>query len=182
MELSDEVLIQRILIKDKQALHLFYHRYKLKLLHYIQAKVEKEQDAEEILQDTFFAFLEATRDFHGQSSIKTYLFSICNHKIIDFYRRKKIKHVVFSQLPGLEALISPLLEPEAEYDITEIKDRIRQAYTSLNPLYQQLLRYKYIDGYSVEQIAARLTMSFKSVESKLFRARKAFVLAYQADY
>ena len=39
-------------------------------------KVNNQFDAEEILQDTLFAFLEALRDFHGTSSLKTFLFAI----------------------------------------------------------------------------------------------------------
>jgi RNA polymerase sigma-70 factor (ECF subfamily) len=179
MEIQDEVLIQRILNKDKQALYQFYQRYRKKLLFHIQQKIDKEQDVEEVFQDTFFAFLEAIRDFHGQSKVQTFLYAICNHKIIDFYRRKKIKHVVFSQVPQLEMLISPLVGPDQELDATEMKEKIKKVLDSLPPVYRQVLTYKYIEGYSVEWIANTMRLTFKSVESKLFRARKAFVAAYE---
>lgn len=175
---SDTDLAYGILSKDKRSLFEFYHRYKHQLFWLIRTKVNKEEDCEEILQDTFFAFLEALRDFHGKSSIKTYLFSICHHKIIDYYRRKKMKHIVFSQLPQLEALVSPLLQPEEEFDSQVIKEKIRSALASLVPLYREILVYKYLDGLSVEAIAEKLSLTFKSVESRLFRARKAFVAAY----
>ncbi|MCX8009239.1 MAG: RNA polymerase sigma factor [Patescibacteria group bacterium] len=172
-------IIERILNRDERALYEFYIRYKENLLAFIRRKVEKESDCEEILQDTFFAFLESLRDFHGKSSIKTFLFSICNHKIVDYYRRKKLKHIVFSQLPQLEQLISPLLEPEEAFDESHVREKISRVFSELLPRYREILIYKYIEGRSVDDIARILRLSFKSAESRLFRARKAFVKAYE---
>ena len=172
---SDEQLLQGILHKDQPALHEFYQRYKTVLLRFIRGKIDKEEDCEEILQDTLFGFLEAIRDFHGNSSVKTFLFSICHHKVIDFYRRKKIKHLVFSQVPQLEVLISPLMAPEEELDATLVKEKITNVLGRLMPAYREILVYKYFEGLSVEEIAKKMSVSFKSVESRLFRARKAFV-------
>jgi RNA polymerase sigma-70 factor (ECF subfamily) len=172
---SDQELAQAMLSRQEQALHEFYSRYKSPLLRFIRGKIDKEEDCEEILQDTLFGFLESLRDFHGKSSIKTFLFSICHHKIIDFYRRKKIKHVVFSQVPQLEMLISPLMAPEDELDATLVKEKIMRVLTIILPSYREILVYKYFEGLSVEEIAEKLSLSFKSAESRLFRARKAFV-------
>jgi len=177
--ISDEQLVERILERDQIALHEFYQRYKLKLLRFIRGKIDREEDCEEILQDTLFGFLESLRDFHGKSSIKTFLFSICHHKVIDFYRRKKMKHVVFSQMPQLEALISPLIAPEEELDATLIKERITEVFGILLPAYREILTYKYLEDMSVGEIAQKLRLSFKSAESRLFRARKAFVEAFE---
>ena len=175
MVVDDTKLIPKILARDRVALLTFYRRYTPKLSSFIATKIGNPADAEEILQDTLFAFLEAIRDFEGKSNIQTFLFSICQHKIIDFYRRKKMKHAVFSQMPQLEILISPLLSPEEELDVTLAKEKIRAVLDKLLPRYRQILILKYIEGHSVAEIAGKLTLTFKSVESQLFRARKAFV-------
>jgi RNA polymerase sigma-70 factor (ECF subfamily) len=172
---EDSQLIAKILARDRRALLTFYRRFAPKLSRFIAGKVGNPADAEEVLQDTLFAFLEAIRDFQGRSNIQTFLFSICHHKIIDFYRRKKIKHAVFSQMPQLEALISPLLSPEEELDVTVAREKIHSVLDKILPRYRQILVLKYVEGHSVEEIAQKLTLTFKSVESQLFRARKAFV-------
>ncbi len=178
METTDKQLVDAILRGSEAALYEFYKRYKHKLLTLIRSKVSREQDAEELLQDTFYGFLESIRDFHGQSQVKTFLYAICHHKIIDYYRRKKIKHIVFSQMPQLEMLVSPLIQPEEYASGVEFQQKIQQAFESITPLYKTILQYKYIEGRSVEEIARLLSLTFKSAESKLFRARKAFVVAY----
>lgn len=173
--LEDQVLIRKILARDRRALLHFYRRYTPKLAAFIHSKVNNAQDAEEILQDTLFGFLEAIRDFQGKASIKTFLFSIGQHKVIDFYRKRKLKQVVFSRSPHLELLVSPLLNPEEELDVILLKEKIHVVLGRILPHYRLLLVSKYMDNLSVEDIAKKFTLSFKSAESQLFRARKAFV-------
>jgi len=174
MVVDDTNLILKILARDRRALLEFYRRYAPKLSRFIAGKVANPADAEEVLQDTLYAFLEAIRDFQGKSNIQTFLFSICQHKVIDYYRKKKLKHAVFSQMPQLEAIISPLVSPEEELDATLVKEKIHAVLGRLLPRHRQILMLKYLDGLSVAQIAKHLAMTFKSVESQLFRARKAF--------
>lgn len=165
----------KILSRDRKALSFMYHTYAPKLAQFIRAKVDRQEDCEEILQDTLFGFLEALRDFEGKASIRTFLYSICQHKIIDFYRRRKLKHIVFSQMPQLEGLISPLLNPEQELDATIMKEKIRKVLGKILPRYRQILILKYLENMPVEEIAQKMAITFKSAESQLFRARRAFV-------
>ena len=172
---NDRELVAQMLSRDRKALSVFYHRYTPKLSGFIASRVDNPADAEEILQDTLFAFLEAIRDFQGNSSLKTFLFSICHHKIIDFYRRRKLKQVVFSQTPNLEALVSPILNPEEELDVTVMKEKIHRVFGKMLPQYRRLLVSKYEENLSVAEIAHKFALSMKGAESQLFRARKAFV-------
>jgi RNA polymerase sigma-70 factor (ECF subfamily) len=51
-------------------------------------KVSDIEVAKDLVQDTFLAAAEKLGTFKGDSSPKTWLFSILNHKIIDYYRKK----------------------------------------------------------------------------------------------
>lgn len=173
--MNDQELVTSMLKRDRHALYLFYRTYTPKLRQYIRYKIRNVDDAEEVLQDTLYAFLEAIRDFAGHARLRTFLYSICNHKVIDHYRRKKIRHVVFSALPQLESLVAPILSPEEEFDVTMLREKIHRVLGRLLPMYKKVLLLKYADELTVGDIAHRLTISFKSAESQLFRARKAFV-------
>lgn len=173
--MDDNEIIQKILNRDRRALSVFYHTYTPKLRRYIRVRVNNDNDVEEILQDTLFAVLDAMRDFQGKAKLSTFLYSICQHKVVDFYRRRRIKQVVFSQVPQLEKLVSPLFTPEEVFDVNDLKSKITTVLGRLIPPYRQILVLKYFDDFSVGEIAQKLSISFKSAESKLFRARKAFV-------
>jgi RNA polymerase sigma-70 factor (ECF subfamily) len=56
-------------------------------------KVSDAELAKDLVQDTFMALAEKGASFRGDSSPKTYLFSILNNKIIDHYRKKVQKPV-----------------------------------------------------------------------------------------
>ncbi|MCL4360415.1 sigma-70 family RNA polymerase sigma factor [Patescibacteria group bacterium] len=176
--MSNSDVIRRMLVGDKRALTSFYKTYAPRLLGYIEEKVNNPKDAEEILQDTLFAFLDGLRDFNGTSSVSTFLYAICRHKVADYYRRKKVKQVVFSRMPQLETLVSPLLTPEEELDSRLFHDRIHRTLGRIIPRYREILLLKYMDNLTVEDIADRLATTLKGAESQLFRARKAFVEAF----
>lgn len=175
---SDNDLVRQILARDKKALYKFYRHYKIKLIPYIKSRVDNPSDVEEIFQDTLYGFLEALRDFHGRCSLSTYLYSICSRKIADFYRKKKLKQLLFSHSPRLEALISPLLTPEDEMDTKLLRHRVYKALDKLLPRYRKILLLKYADDITVDDIAGKFMVTAKSIESALFRAKKAFVKAF----
>ena len=178
--MEDHDLIENILHRNERVLHEFYRTYTPKLYSFIQHKVAHPHDAEEILQDTLFAFLEAIRDFHGECSVSTFLYSITKHKIIDYYRRKKLHHVVFSQAPYLEGLVSPLLNPEEEFDAKALREKLKHTFSRMLPRYKVVLQLKYLEDQPVSAIARRCAWTLKKTESLLFRARKAFIKEYIA--
>ena len=177
--IEDQHLIQRLLLRDRQAAREFYERFAPRLFRFIRRKVGSDQDVEEIAQDTLFAFLEGIRDFTGRSSLNTYLCSIAGNKIVDFYRKKKLVRIVFSQLPeGLEPLISDLADPQKILDNSLLRQKIVSVLSQLSPRYRKIIHLKYIEGRSVIEIAHLLSLSFKSAESILFRGRRSFVKLY----
>jgi RNA polymerase sigma-70 factor (ECF subfamily) len=175
---DDEMLINQILARDRHALSVFYRKFAPQLSACIHHKIANANDAEEVLQDTLYAFLEAIRDFQGASSVKTFLFSICRNKIIDYYRRKKLKQIVFSQTPNLEAIVSPILNPEEELDTELLKEKIQKVFRIILPHYRKLILLKYEEDLSIRQIAGRCAVSVRGAESQLSRARKAFVALF----
>lgn len=177
-QLQEKEIVSQILRGDETTLRKFYDIFHTPLARFIKRKIADEQDGQEILQDTLLATIEGLRDFSFRSRLFTYMCSIANHKIIDFYRKKKIKHVVFSKMADVEFLLSTLLGPEDALNEEILRVKIKTTFARIAPMYGDILKFKYVYGYSVGEIAQKLSISFKSAESQLFRARKAFVAAY----
>lgn len=178
---NEKELIEHILNGSEDALRTFYDECKPKLTNFIRLRVSNEKDVEELVQDTFIAVLEAFRDFTYRSSVYTFVCAIAKRKVIDFYRRKKIKKIIFSQMPAMEPLLSILTTPEDKLDEKILTQKIEETFNALPDQYRRLLQLKYIEGWSVGQISEELAISFKSAESKLFRARQAFVAVYTQE-
>jgi RNA polymerase sigma-70 factor (ECF subfamily) len=171
--MKQKQLIKKLIQGDKRAERELFEIYYERVLNFICQKANPA-DAEEIVQDTFVSALKSLPRFNGNSKLSTWLFSIARHELADFYRKKKIKKIVFSRLPFLEGLVSEALSPELSLEEKELKQKISQSLKSINEGYWQILRLKYRDGLSMKQISRQLKITVKAVESRLFRARRAF--------
>ena len=158
-----------------------YWKYKKRLKNFISQRINNPQDIEEILQETMVAAFESFSRFSGKSSVFTWLCGIAKHEIADFYRKRKIKTIFFSRLPWLEGLANGALGPEQILLRKEFEEKVKEVMASLSEGYQQVLRLKYYQSLTVVQIAQKLNETVKAVESRLFRARKAFSKAFLAD-
>ena len=58
------------------------------LYAYTRARISDEEQARDLVQETFLAALEKVKTFEGRSSERTWLTAILRNKIIDVYRRK----------------------------------------------------------------------------------------------
>lgn len=58
------------------------------LYSYAVARLDDDEQAKDLVQETFLAALERTGQFMGNSSERTWLTAILKHKIIDVYRKR----------------------------------------------------------------------------------------------
>lgn len=176
---QDWELVSGLLRGSDRALEKLHRTYLPKLRAFVRSRVQSSEDADEIVQDSLLSALDSLALFSGRSSLFTWLCGIARHEIADYYRRRKIKAVVFSRLPFIEGFVSRALEPDARMMRTEYERRVRLALAAILPHYREILELKYMDGLSVKEIAGKLGMSLKAVESVLSRARRAFAIAYE---
>lgn len=167
---------------DSSEVDVLYKNYTFHLFRFISSKIEHREDAEEILQDTWMSIFDSLPLFAGRSSFLTWAKSIASHEVADFYRKRKIKSLVFSHLPFLENLVSEALGPEMVYQQKEIRQDLERALNRLSEGYGKILRLKYIEGHSMAKIASSFKISIKAVESRLSRAREAFQKEWQENY
>lgn len=176
---NDQDLVSGLLAGKKKYLVRFYRIYAPQVRRFIFCKVSNREDGEEILQDTLISAIDSLALFSGRSSLFSWLCGIARHEIGDYYRKKRIKTVVFSKLPLVERFVCKALEPDAKVMRAEYEKRVKEALASLLPHYREVLELKYMDNLSVKDISQKLGMSFKACESVLNRARRAFELAYE---
>jgi RNA polymerase sigma-70 factor (ECF subfamily) len=75
----------------------------------------------------------------------------------------------------------PMVEATATPESNEVRERVAEALDALPEVYEQVLRAKYLDGRSVEEIARLGNETEKAVESRLTRARQAFREVYERE-
>lgn len=114
-----------------------------------------------------------------EQNVSAWLYRIAHNKMVDFYRKRKIKSILLSQVPFLQIFASEINQPEFQFEKNKIRDNIELALHSLSVKYQKILRLHYEENIPVKAMAAIFNLSFKATESLLFRARQSFKLAYE---
>ena len=172
-------LVERIISGEEQAVTEFYKLYSPRILHYLVVRLPREEDAQEILNDVFLDAIDSLSILKKDNNLQAWLYQIAHHKTVDYYRKKKIKALLLSQIPYLEIVDSEVHQPEFIIEKDKVRDKIESAFKSLPDLYRKVLRLRYEEKIPVKEIAVIIEMSFKATESLIFRARQSFKLAYE---
>jgi RNA polymerase sigma-70 factor (ECF subfamily) len=167
---SDKELVDKLRNREPTAVVELCNAYFDRIYRLVFSQVDGDRDvAQDIAQETFLAAFKSAHRFRGQSKVYTWLYSIANRKVADFYRRRKRegKH----RADPLESQVY-----EAETDGTaeseETSKSIQQALSCLPLHYKQVLLLKYVEEMPVAEICQVMDRSSKSVEGLLTRARR----------
>ena len=171
--------IKRILAGDSKAVIQFYKSYSPKILSYLAKKLPRHEDAQELTNDVFLEAIDSLSILRREQSTLSWLYRIAHNKMVDFYRKKKIKSILLSQAPFLQIFASEIYQPEFQFEKNKIRDSIELAFRSLSLKYRKILTLHYEENIQVKTLAKIFSLSFKATESLLFRARQSFKLAYE---
>ena len=157
---------------DQNALVEIIRDYKDGLILYLTSIVGNVQTAEEIAEDTFVLIGTKKPKDNGKGSFKTWLYTIGRNAAID-YLRKHSKHTEVSVDDNSADLVSDEDAVESAYIKKEQKITVHKAMRKLAPEYRQVLWLVYFDELSNKEAAKVMKKSVRSIESLLYRARKA---------
>jgi len=141
--------------------------------------VGKDEDVEELLQDTFMSMFDSLSLYRGEASVKTYILSIARHEVADWYRKRYVRKMIEKTAPLFDSMMGEMATPEWEMKKARLKNKFYGAYRKMNKKQQDILSYRYELGMSVKEVAERMKMSVKATESLLYRTRVAFRRVYE---
>jgi len=165
---SDESLARQMAAGDRIALQTLYARYLPVLWRYAWAHLRPDEAAaRDAVSDSFLAALRGRHD-PAKGSVAQWLMGIARHKIAD--ARRSVKPML---QPNAD-LSAPGADPGNSLVHDEARDAVHRVMLALDDEERLALEWKYLDGASVREIAARLGRTEKAAEALLFRAREKF--------
>lgn len=143
-----------------------YILYRQDIYRYILYLTNNPDISEDLLSETFVNAITSIGNFRGQSSVKTWLFSIARHLWLQKIRKEK-QTIEYNDFLGLY-----LSDSIDEKLITkEIVNRIRNLLTEKDERTQKIVNMR-IEGYSFAEIAEKTNISEGSARVINFRAKK----------
>jgi RNA polymerase sigma factor (sigma-70 family) len=150
-----------------------------RLRNFIRRRVADEADAEDILQDVFYEFIEAYRLMKPIEQAGAWLFRVARNRIIDRFRKKKPE--TFSSLQAADAesgeplsleelLPSPDSGPEAAYARSVLLDELGAALDELPQEQREVFVAHEFDGMSFKELSAQTGVSVNTLLSRKHQA------------
>jgi RNA polymerase sigma-70 factor, ECF subfamily len=174
---SDAQLMERLQADATgEALRALYRAYAGELLGFALNALGERGAAEEIVQEVFTrAWRHADRYDPARGSVRTWLYQIARHAIIDVRRRASARP---SLAPGGE----PLLDAAASRDSIEqamLGWQVAAALERLTPEHRQMIRLAHFQGMSVREIAERCELPVGTVKSRTWYALRSLRLVLE---
>jgi RNA polymerase sigma factor (sigma-70 family) len=162
MSLNDSDILQDLKEGHQENFIEIVNQYKNKVLSLCFSYTRDYQEAEDLSQEVFISLYRNLQSFRGDCSISTYIYRIALSKCLDFKRKRSIKGFL-TGLFNLQTTETP--------DIDE-RNHIRQCILSLpEDLKTPVLLYYYM-GLSQGEIGEILKVPQKTVEGRIYRAKK----------
>lgn len=187
-QLTDSELIIAFNQGRADAFNMIVNRFERPLYFYILRRVQSEEQARDILQDTFMKLGEHALKYDPTSPLSAWLYTIARNRCIDHLRKKRWRLISTSEPIGHEGSLTigdtlPDLNPGIT-DLVESKEaaqRIDLALEEINPDQREVFVFRYVHGLQFNEIADLLSVSENTVKSRMRYALQA-LRAQLADY
>ncbi len=158
-------LFQRIAAGDREAFGAFYDLYAPALFGFCVRILKDARDAEDVLQEAFVQVWKDARRFDPtRGSVKTWLFTIARSRALDRWRSRRSVENRFPSAAN-ESLDRAGAEDGGQ-EAAAMRDFVGRCLGKLSDAEQAVLRLAYFDGYTQEEIAARLKEPLGTVKSR----------------
>jgi RNA polymerase sigma factor (sigma-70 family) len=135
------------------------------VLKLLLAKGATKEDAEDIVQNTFYKVYTLLDDLK-ESTIRPWFFRVALNGYIDFKRKKEQQNIYLT-----EEIYSKLQYTDCEFDAILNKNEIFYLLKDIKKEYKEVFFLKYYYEFSYEEIATMLDVKVNSIKQKLYRAR-----------
>ncbi|MFD1736366.1 RNA polymerase sigma factor [Bacillus salitolerans] len=146
----------------------WYELYYDDISRFITFMIGDKQCCEDLVHDTFVRAYTAYDRFNNQSKVKTWLFSIAKHLVIDEIRKRKRKRIfsVFS----LDREIQSSFDVEQYIENKELVTQLLTAIQRLKPNFRLVITLRKVEECSTKETAEILDWSEEKVRKTLSRA------------
>jgi len=166
--------VERMALEQDQRISEVVKREQSRLRNFIRKRVPDPRDAEDILQDVFYALVEANRLLMPIEHVTGWLFRVARNRITDLFRKRKPESFKDTAVADeddeplqLEDLLpSPDAGPEALYVRNVLLNELELAVHELPEEQRQVFVAHELEGRSLKEMSAELGVSINTLLSR----------------
>ena len=174
---SDADLVRRAQAREEAAVRAIMQTNNRRLYRLARGILRNDGEAEDVVQETYVRAFTHLDQFHGDSSLSTWLSRIAINEALGRLRRQR-PGVEWTSLPQgtIEAQIiqfplASAVDPEKSMAQREIQHVVEHAIDELPEAFRIVFITRVIEGMNVEETAEILDLKPETVKTRLHRAR-----------
>lgn len=168
---TDEQLVERILVGEQSLLEVLYDRYSTKIFHKCLSLIKDREAAKDCTHDIMVKVFMNLANFKGRSAFSLWVHSITYNYCMDYLQKQK--RLDFSDYSETE--YEHMSNDDIELENKILHDvqltQLEQAFEYLNAEEKIILMMRYQDSMAVKEIAETLSIGESAVKMRLKRSR-----------
>jgi RNA polymerase sigma-70 factor (family 1) len=168
--LDDKVLVDEFLKGNVKSFDLLHEKYSERLYGFALKLLKNKEDALVSVQETFLKIWQKRSELDKEKSFKAFLFTISYNIIMDQLRKRLSDSNYVDYLKNKFKIGDDLVENAADFNILE--KQIQSFIGELPLRRQEIYRMRREKGCSNSEIAEKLSISVKTVETQINLAVK----------
>jgi RNA polymerase sigma-70 factor (ECF subfamily) len=163
-----ELLALRCQRRDTAAVEELIHTFEKRLFYYIRRLVNNEEDAWEVLQETWFKVIPGLNRLREPKTLPAWLYRIARNTAISRIRKDIAERTMIAE--------TELEVPETELS-TELNsidaERVHRALTQISLPHREVLTLYFLEDLSIEEVAEIIDAPVGTIKSRLYYAKRA---------
>lgn len=193
---EDAALVAALKAGSEEAFGVLIAQYSQPLYSLIARSLQDPANAADITQEVFIKVFRSIRSFHGESSLRTWLYRIALREASNqrrwWSRHKRQELTIYDPVGAREGdegeglcLGSTLMDggysPEEQAEQAQMRLRVEDSLRKLPEAYRTVVILREMEGFCYEEIAEVLEVKVGTVKSRLMRGRAALREILVAD-
>ena len=175
MDGSDAAAVAQARAGDQDAFRALVERYSRKVFRLGYRMTSSEQDAEDVVQETFLRAYRNLHQFESRANFGTWIFRIAVNAALDLMRKRQRHEESHDPVDPEGSQESPALAatdpgPDRLVFSAEVKQKVERALAGLSPMERTAFVLRHFEGMSIEEIGSALGLRQSATKNTVFRA------------
>ena len=163
-------ILLRLSNDDEKAFEFIYWKYNAHVYNFANSLLYSPKIAQDITQNVFLKIWEKRHEINPEQNFNAYLFTITRNMVYKETEQKLLAEQSLRQLQEEEDVLDMSTIQTLDYHFTE--ELCRSLVEELPPARREIFKLSRFERLSNKEIALRLSISERTVETQLYRATR----------
>jgi RNA polymerase sigma-70 factor (ECF subfamily) len=172
MDGTDAAVVARVRAGDSEAFRVLVERHARTMFRLACRMIGNEQDADDVVQETFLRAYRQIHRFESRANFGTWLYRIAVNCSLDLLRQRprrvEEQPSEGAEIPAVDCEASP--SPERLTFSAEVQAKVNGALNDLSHAERAAFLLRHFEGQSIEEIGRVLGLRTSATKHTVFRA------------